>query len=131
MRFSTVAVSVAMFGAAAMALPGSVVYETQIVTITSCGPDKPNCPGKTASATSSAYTAPPAPPVTTKVSPAPSVPVVPSVVPPAPSAGVSIPAGPAPNGTYVHPAPSGPKPVCPGGPNVSFLKFVWLWLSPC
>jgi len=43
MRFSTVAASAVLIGFAA-ALPNSVVYETELVTITSCSPDKPDCP---------------------------------------------------------------------------------------
>ncbi|KAA8905733.1 hypothetical protein FN846DRAFT_890405 [Sphaerosporella brunnea] len=58
MRFSAVA-SVALFGAAAIALPGNVVYETEVVTITSCGPEVVSCPARTHSATEvPTYTAP-------------------------------------------------------------------------
>ncbi|RPA99673.1 hypothetical protein L873DRAFT_1682664 [Choiromyces venosus 120613-1] len=111
MRFSTIAVSAAVFGATAMAMPGSVVYQTEVVTITSCAPEKTNCPARSSTA--------PCPPV--------------------PSAGFSVPAPP--NGTFVSPAPTGkpvcsggaycppaavtsspagstPAPVCPGSPNV-------------
>ncbi|KAH8153204.1 uncharacterized protein LAJ45_02791 [Morchella importuna] len=42
MRFSAIAVSAAVFGVA-MAVP-AVVYETEVVTITSCAPEKTNCP---------------------------------------------------------------------------------------
>lgn len=46
MRFSTIASSAALFGAAALALPNpEVVYETEVVTITSCGADVASCPG--------------------------------------------------------------------------------------
>jgi hypothetical protein len=48
MRYSTVAASVALFGAAAMALPNAaVVYQTEMVTITSCGPEVVSCPART------------------------------------------------------------------------------------
>jgi hypothetical protein len=54
MRYSTVAASVALFGAAAMALPNAaVVYETEMVTITSCGPEVVSCPGRTQTPTTS------------------------------------------------------------------------------
>ena len=43
MRFSTLATAV-VFGAVVNA---AVVYETAVVTITSCGPEVVNCPGKT------------------------------------------------------------------------------------
>ncbi|KAH0607075.1 uncharacterized protein H6S33_003063 [Morchella sextelata] len=49
MRFSAIAVSAAVFGVA-MAVP-AVVYETEVVTITSCAPEKTNCPAR-ATATS-------------------------------------------------------------------------------
>jgi hypothetical protein len=49
MRFSTVAASAVLIGFAA-ALPNyaqdTVVYETTLVTVTSCSPDKTDCPGK-------------------------------------------------------------------------------------
>jgi len=50
MRFSTVAASAVLIGFAA-ALPNSVVYETEMVTITSCSPDKPDCPYATPTST--------------------------------------------------------------------------------
>jgi len=52
MRFSTVATLSAVFvGAIAspVANPGDIVYETRIVTITSCGPAVTSCPAKTIS----------------------------------------------------------------------------------
>ena len=70
MRFSTIALSAAVFGVTAMAMPGNVVYQTEVVTITSCAPEKTNCPGKPTSApvvsTASPY---PPPPVVTPVCP--------------------------------------------------------------
>ncbi|PWW73426.1 hypothetical protein C7212DRAFT_334105, partial [Tuber magnatum] len=107
MRFSTIAVSAALFGVTAMALPGSVVYQTEVVTITSCAPEKTNCPGKSTSA-----------PVVSTHSPVPTpvCPGAPHCVPthPVPSSGYSIPISP--NTTYVKPVPS-TKPACPGGPH--------------
>jgi hypothetical protein len=45
MRFSTIAaVSAIVLGVNAVANPDVVVYETQVVTITSCPPEKPACP---------------------------------------------------------------------------------------
>ncbi|CUS12867.1 unnamed protein product [Tuber aestivum] len=121
MRFSTIAVSAALFGATAMALPGSVVYQTEVVTITSCAPEKTNCPGKP---TSSPVVS--SPPVVTPV--CPGAPHCPPTYP-VPSSGYSTPISP--NGTYVQPAPSSkpvcpgaphcpPAPVCPGGPNCPY-----------
>ena len=74
MRFSTIAVSAAVFGVTAMAMPGNVVYQTEVVTITSCAPEKTNCPGKPTSApvvsSSSSIVSPyPSPPVVTPVCP--------------------------------------------------------------
>ncbi|TGZ79184.1 hypothetical protein EX30DRAFT_119135 [Ascodesmis nigricans] len=46
MKFSTVAATVALFGAVAIAAPGEVVYQTEMVTITSCAPDVESCAGK-------------------------------------------------------------------------------------
>jgi len=51
MRFSTVAASAVLVGLAA-ALPNSVVYETELVTVTSCAPEKTDCPYATPTATS-------------------------------------------------------------------------------
>lgn len=127
MRFSTIAVSAAVFGVTAMAMPGNIVYQTEVVTITSCAPEKTNCPGRSTSApvvsTVSPY--PPPPPVVTPVCPGyPNCPPT----PPAPSSGYSIPVHA--NTTFVHPVPSVskpacsgyscpavPTPVCPGGPQ--------------
>lgn len=51
MRFSTFATSAVFFGAVAMAVPNAaVVYQTEVVTITSCGPEVTNCPGSATSA---------------------------------------------------------------------------------
>ncbi|KAI5847802.1 hypothetical protein DFP73DRAFT_543207 [Morchella snyderi] len=77
MRFSAIAVSAAVFGVA-MAVP-AVVYETEVVTITSCAPEKTNCPGR-ATATSAE--------VVPTVAPVESVPVYTSapVASPAPVA---------------------------------------------
>jgi len=75
MRFSAIAVSAAIFGVA-MAVP-TVVYETDVVTIISCAPEKTDCPGRAHSsttlaavATSSAYSSPVIP--TTSAMPVPS-----------------------------------------------------------
>jgi len=63
MRFSTVASSAVLFGAAAMAAPGyNVVYETEVATITSCPSYETDCPGK------HSPTAPVYPPTTTPCS---------------------------------------------------------------
>lgn len=102
MRFTSAAVSATVFGLA-MALP-NVVYQTSVVTITSCSPEKTNCPGRISSTSSiiPTYTAPPPPPYTTTT--------------PCPSSGYSISYSHGPNTTYVHPTAS-PKPNCPGYPN--------------
>lgn len=128
MRFSTIAVSAAAFGATAMAMPGSVVYQTSVVTITSCAPEKTNCPGRS-STSAPAVSSPPPPPVVTPPVVTPPV-VTPPVVtpgcpggphcpppPPVPSSGYSLPAPVHPNTTYVHPVPSVSKPACSGGYN--------------
>lgn len=139
MRFSTIAVSAAAFGATAMALPGSVVYQTSVVTITSCAPEKTNCPGRSSSSALEAvntYSPPPPPPVVTPTTGTPLPPVVtgPVVTPPAvtpgcpggphcppppvPSSGYSLPIPVHPNSTFVHPVPSVSKPVgTPVGPG--------------
>ncbi|KAG0124215.1 hypothetical protein HOY82DRAFT_194482 [Tuber indicum] len=108
MRFSTIAVSAAVFGATAMALPGSVVYQTEMVTITSCAPEKTDCPAKSTSAP--VVSTPP--PVVTPVCPG-----YPNCYPPhpTPSSGYSLPVHP--NSSYVQPVPSTSKPVCPGAPH--------------
>ncbi|KAI5792442.1 hypothetical protein DFH27DRAFT_188641 [Peziza echinospora] len=50
MRFSTVAAAAAFIGMV-VAVPHEIVYETQIITITSCAPEKPNCPYATHTST--------------------------------------------------------------------------------
>lgn len=48
MKFSTVAASAVLFGSMVMAMPPqSVVYETEVVTITSCAPEVTDCPYRT------------------------------------------------------------------------------------
>lgn len=48
MKFSTVATSAVLFGSMVMAMPPqSVVYETEVVTITSCAPEVTDCPYRT------------------------------------------------------------------------------------
>jgi len=122
MRFSTIAVSAAAFGATAMAMPGSVVYQTSVVTITSCAPEKTNCPGRmSTSAPGVSTVSPPPPPVMTPTGTPPVV--TPPVVtpgcpggphcpppPPVPSSGYSLPMPVHPNSTYVYPVPSMSKP---------------------
>lgn len=88
MRFTAIAVSAAVFGVA-MAMPASIVYETEIVTITSCAPEKTNCPGRTqTSAVAVATSAPVAVPTT--VAAVDSV-VVPSAAPSVASSAVVVP----------------------------------------
>lgn len=90
MRFSAIAVSAAIFGVA-MALPNQVVYETEVVTITSCAPDKTNCPGRVHSSTvvpTSIYT----PPVVIPTSTATPIPTT-SAIPIPSSSYVSYPNG--------------------------------------
>jgi len=50
MRFSTIAAAATFIGMV-VAIPHEVVYETQIITITSCAPEKPNCPYATHTST--------------------------------------------------------------------------------
>lgn len=113
MRFS-VAASAVLFGAAVMAVPNSVVYETQYATITSCAPEKTDCPGK---ATSIPVAPPPAPPVYTV--PSVSVPIG-TGVPPAPPVGTGAPPAPpaaCPGAPYCPPAGSPAPPVSPAAPT--------------
>lgn len=129
MRFSTIAVSAAVFGATAMAVPGSVVYQTSVVTITSCAPEKTNCPGRSSTSAPVAVSSPPPPPVVTPPVYTPPA-VTPPVVtpgcpggphcpppPPVPSSGYSLPVPVHPNSTYVHPVPSVSKPPVSPGPS--------------
>ncbi|RPA82031.1 hypothetical protein BJ508DRAFT_100033 [Ascobolus immersus RN42] len=76
MRFSTIAaVSAIVLGVNAVANPDVVVYETQVVTITSCPPEKPACP---ASSTTYIPVVTPAPTTPApEVTPTPEAPVVP------------------------------------------------------
>lgn len=60
MRYSKIAVSAVLIGAAAAA--PKVVYETEVATITSCAPDVSECPGNVAAPT-------PAPEVSLKLQP--------------------------------------------------------------
>lgn len=89
MRFSTIAVSAAAFSATAMAIPGSVVYQTSVVTITSCAPEKTNCPGRSSTSALEAVSTVSPPPVVT-----PPIATPPVVTPPVVTPG------------------------CPGGPHV-------------
>jgi len=75
MRFSTIAaVSAIVLGVNAIANPDTVVYETQVVTITSCPPEKTNCPA--ASSTTYIPVSTPAPTTTAPVvTPTPEAPV--------------------------------------------------------
>jgi hypothetical protein len=47
MKFTTVAASAVLFSSMVMAMPNKVVYETEVVTITSCAPDVTDCPYRT------------------------------------------------------------------------------------
>lgn len=119
MRFSTVATISAVFaGAIASPLANpDVVYETRIVTITSCGPSVTSCPAKTT------------------VVPATSTPavVVPTVSPTAPvylntTARATTPCPTGTGVTGLPPKPTGgsssqPAPVCPG-PNCPTYPIV-------
>jgi len=88
MRFSTIAaVSAIVLGVNAIANPDVVVYETQVVTITSCPPEKTACP-----AHSTNYI-----PVVTPVTPAPTTEAPVVTATPAPEA----------------PKPEAPKPEAP------------------
>jgi hypothetical protein len=119
MRFSTIAaVSAIVLGVNAIANPDVIVYETKVVTITSCPPEKPACPA------SHSTTYVPVP-TTTPVAPAPpavtTTPAAPA--PPAPSAPAPVesakPVAPAPVAP-VAPAPpvygNGTTPVAPVAP---------------
>lgn len=44
MKFSTVAASAVLFSSVVIAMPNKVVYETEVVTITSCAPEVVDCP---------------------------------------------------------------------------------------
>jgi hypothetical protein len=44
MKFSTVTASAVLFGSMVIAMPANVVYETEVVTITSCAPEVTDCP---------------------------------------------------------------------------------------
>ncbi|PUU80449.1 hypothetical protein B9Z19DRAFT_1063427 [Tuber borchii] len=126
MRFSTIAISAAAFGATAMAMPGSVVYQTSVVTITSCAPEKTDCPARmsTSAPAVSTVSPPPPPPPPPVMTPTGTPPVVtPPVMtpgcpggphcpppPPVPSSGYSLPMPVHPNSTYGYPVPSMSKP---------------------
>jgi len=94
MKF-TIAAAVATFAAVVVAVaePDSTVYSTHIVTITSCPPEVPVCPGRT----QTSYV-----PVTTET----PVPVVPT--------SYSNSTTPCPSSTTVPVEPTVVVPVCPG-----------------
>lgn len=115
MRFSAIAVSAAVFGVA-MAVPASIVYETEVVTITSCAPEKTNCPGRTQTSPVAVAT-----PVVVPVAPSSAaVVIIPSATPSAvapsaapPSAVASSAAAPssaAPSVIVIRPISSAPAP---------------------
>lgn len=112
MKFSTVAASVALFGTVALAVPGKVVYQTEIQTITSCAPEIKDCPSR-ATATPVAPACPggadcPAPPAYTHALPIPSKS---PEQPPYPCTGDKCPTEPKPPvGTGVPSHPAAPKP---------------------
>jgi hypothetical protein len=116
MRFSTVAASAILIGFAA-ALPNNVVYETEMVTITSCAPDKSDCPYASPTPTPVEPT-PVYPEVTT--TPCPTSTEV-SVPPHYPNSTVTYPQEPVPEypEESEYPTPEYPEPTpenqCPGG----------------
>lgn len=87
MRFSTIAaVSAIVLGVNAIANPDVVVYETKVVTITSCPPEKPACPASSSTTyipvstpvpTTTAAEVKPTPEAPAPVTPAPVTPETP------------------------------------------------------
>lgn len=131
MRFSTIAaVSAIVLGVNAIANPDVVVYETQVVTITSCPPEKTACP---AHSTTYIPVVTPVPTTTdapvVSVTPVPETPEVPEVpetpvVSEAPVVTPATPVAPITTGTGSPAAPgNGTVPVVPVTPVTPPTEF--------